>query len=81
MAEDLFAGFESRVVAGDGANIFCRIGGEGPPVVLLHGYPESHVMWHRVALELAEHATVVALDLRGYGRSEVPPDDEGHVAY
>jgi haloacetate dehalogenase len=38
-------------------------------------------MWHRVAPELAEHATVVALDLRGYGRSEVPPDDEGHVGY
>jgi haloacetate dehalogenase len=81
MAEDLFAGFDSRVVAGDGANIFCRIGGEGPPVVLLHGYPQSHVMWHRVAPELAEYSTVVAFDLRGYGRSEVLPDDEGHVTY
>jgi haloacetate dehalogenase len=78
---DLFAGFESRVVAGDGANIFCRLGGDGPPVVLLHGYPQSHVMWHRVAGELADHRSVVALDLRGYGRSEVVPDDESHDPY
>jgi haloacetate dehalogenase len=81
VTEDLFPGFESRVVAGDGAYLFCRLGGDGPPVVLLHGYPQTHVMWHRIAPELAERCSVVALDLRGYGRSEVPADDEGHVAY
>jgi haloacetate dehalogenase len=81
MPEDLFPGFESRVVAGDGVNIFCRIGGQGPPVVLLHGYPQSHVMWHGVAGALAERFTVVAMDLRGYGHSEVPADDADHTTY
>jgi haloacetate dehalogenase len=58
----------------------CR-GGTGPPVLLLHGYPQTHVMWHRVAPLLAERFTVVCPDLRGYGDSEKPPGGGDHAAY
>ena len=52
------------------------IGGSGPAILLLHGYPQTHVMWHKVADQLAEHYTVVASDLRGYGDSDKPPTNE-----
>jgi len=79
MSDDLFAGFTNRVVAGDGADIHLRMGGKGPPLVLLHGFPQSHHMWHKVAPVLAEHFTLVLPDLRGYGLSSTPrntPDNE-----
>lgn len=64
----------------DGAILFARLGGEGPPLVLLHGYPQSHAMWRRFAGELARRFTVVIPDLRGYGASSVP-DSQGGVGY
>lgn len=65
----MFAGFEETDVELPGATIHARIGGEGDPVLLLHGYPQTHVMWHPVAEELAKSRRVVAADLRGYGNS------------
>jgi haloacetate dehalogenase len=72
----MFEGFTQRDVAISETTIRVRIGGDGPPLLLLHGYPRSHVMWHRVALVLAEHHTVVCADLRGYGDSGKPPSDD-----
>ncbi|HEY4419322.1 MAG TPA: alpha/beta hydrolase, partial [Pseudonocardia sp.] len=56
-----------------GASIRVRTAGSGPPVLLLHGYPQTSAMWHRVAPELAEDHTVIVADLRGYGDSTAPP--------
>lgn len=74
---DLFPGFASRFLSTEAGRIFARIGGSGPPVVLLHGFPESLVMWHRIAPVLAQSFTVVALDLRGYGWSSAPRSSAG----
>jgi haloacetate dehalogenase len=78
---NLFAGFEQRRVATSGAEIFARVGGGGPPLLLLHGYPQTHVMWHKIAPALAESFTVIAPDLRGYGDSGKPASDAAHLAY
>ena len=59
----MFEGFDSRTVPGEGADIHLRVGGAGPPLLLLHGYPQTSAMWHRVAPGLAERFTVVAADL------------------
>ncbi|MCY1225643.1 Fluoroacetate dehalogenase [compost metagenome] len=56
-------------------------GGSGPPLLLLHGHPQSHLVWHRVAPTLADHFTVIATDLRGYGSSSAPPGNAGHERY
>ncbi len=72
---DLFKGLETRRIRTSGAEIHCRIGGSGQPLVLLHGYPQTHVCWHRLAPELSRHATLVIPDLRGYGESSAPPSD------
>lgn len=77
-AEPLFPGFIARRVQTDGADIHCVVGGAGPPVLLLHGYPQTHAMWHRVAVPLARHYTVVCPDLRGYGDSSKPPAVTDH---
>jgi haloacetate dehalogenase len=77
----LFEGFTSRTVAADGADIHLRLGGAGPPLLLLHGYPQTSAMWHKVAPGLAERCTVVAADLRGYGGSSKPASDPDHVTY
>src|SRR3712207_5067370 len=63
------------------ATIRLRRGGEGPPVVLLHGHPRTHTTWHRVAPRLAERFTVVCPDLRGYGGSSGPPTTPDHEPY
>jgi haloacetate dehalogenase len=77
----MFEGFAlSQIDTGD-ATIRARIGGRGPPLLLLHGNPQTHVMWHRVAPTLARHFTVVATDLTGYGMSSKPPSTPGHAAY
>ena len=73
--------FKAFKVKTSGAEINGVIGGKGPPVLLLHGYPQSHVAWHLVAPELAKDYTVVAADLRGYGDSSKPPDGKDHAAY
>lgn len=77
----LFAHFAARDVATPFGSIHLRLGGSGPPVVLLHGYPQTHAMWHAVAPKLAESFTVVCPDLPGYGDSEKPPSTEDHAAY
>lgn len=70
--------FERRDVDVDGVRIRAAVSGDGPPVLLLHGYPQSHVMWHRVAPGLAERHTVVVADLRGYGDSSRPAPRSDH---
>src|SRR5882762_2986217 len=78
---NLFPGFKSMRVDTGGATINAVVGGSGPPVLMLHGYPQTHVMWHKVAPGLAERFTVVAADLRGYGDSSKPPDGPNHANY
>ena len=79
---DLFPGFAARrIETADGIQIHLRTGGSGPPLLLLHGYPQTHVMWHKVAPELAKHCTLVIPDLRGYGTSSAPLGDEAHATY
>jgi haloacetate dehalogenase len=75
------AGFQPVDVVVSGVRIHGVRGGEGPPVLLLHGFPQSHVMWHRIAPELAREYTVVAADLRGYGDSDRPEAGPDHVGY
>ncbi|MDN5919856.1 MAG: alpha/beta hydrolase [Pseudonocardia sp.] len=65
----------------DGVPIHGVRGGEGPPVLLLHGYPQTHVLWHRLAPELARTHTVVCTDLRGYGDSGRPAERDDHAGY
>jgi haloacetate dehalogenase len=77
----LFEGFERERVTTRGAEIDLVRKGDGPPVLLLHGYPQTHAMWHLVALRLAEEFTVVATDSRGYGDSSKPFGDEDHSTY
>jgi haloacetate dehalogenase len=77
----MFEGFESRDIATRATSIRVRVGGSGPPLLLLHGYPQTHVMWHRVAPALAERHAVVCADLRGYGDSGKPASDAEHAAY
>jgi haloacetate dehalogenase len=78
---DLFPGFATHRIKAPGGEIFARVGGSGPPIVCLHGYPQTHACWHRIAGEIARSHTVVAMDLRGYGASSAPPGDAGHVTY
>ena len=72
-----FNGFATHEIALGEATIFARVGGSGPPLLLLHGYPQSHWMWARVAAALADKFTLVVPDLRGYGRSSAPPSQKG----
>src|SRR4051812_32144094 len=73
-------GFASREVTTGRGMVFCHEGGAGPPILLLHGFPETSLMWHGVAPLLASDFAVVAADLPGYGRSDCPVDGEGHSA-
>lgn len=77
----MFDHFERFELTTTSTTIAGRHGGSGPPILLLHGIPETHLMWHRVAPVLAEHFTVVATDLRGFGNSGKPPSDANHTAY
>ena len=72
---DLYPGFQSRFVQTSHAVIHVRIGGEGPPLVLLHGFPQTGAEWHKVAPQLAKHFTLIIPDLRGYGLSSAPKGD------
>ena len=80
-ASTLMAGFQHQRVATRGAEINVAVGGEGPPLLLLHGNPLTHVSWHKVAPDLARRFTVVAPDLRGYGDSSKPDGGADHSAY
>ena len=77
----LFPGFKRRRIRTGGAAINLVHGGEGPPLLLLHGYPQTLAIWHRIAPELARRFTVVAADLRGYGDSEKPHGLPDHGNY
>jgi haloacetate dehalogenase len=77
----LFPGFIKRKVRASGATINLVTAGEGPPVLLLHGYPQTHAIWHKVAAQLARDYTVVCADLRGYGDSSKPKGVPGHANY
>ncbi len=83
MIDSLFPGFsECRLPGADGVTLRAVVGPRtGPPLLLLHGYPQTLAIWHRVAPALAERFTVVATDLRGYGDSSKPPGGERHAAY
>ena len=77
----MFPGFERRRVRTSGATINLVTGGEGPPLLLLHGYPQTHAIWHKVAPELAREHTLVCPDLRGYGDSSKPRGLPDHSNY
>jgi haloacetate dehalogenase len=76
-----FPGFKAFKVQTSGAIINGVVGGQGPPLLLLHGAPQTHISWRLVAPQLATNYTVVAADLRGYGDSSKPPDGENHANY
>ena len=79
-----FDGFDSaHHTVADGVRLFVRTGGTPgrPPLLLLHGFPQTHVMWRRIALALAPHHQLVLPDLRGYGDSDKPPGGESHAEY
>ena len=78
---DFFPGFELRQVETSGASINLLTGGTGPPLLLLHGYPQTHLMWRKLAPRLAIEFTVVVPDLRGYGDSSKPPAGSDNVNY
>jgi haloacetate dehalogenase len=77
----MFAGFATRRIKTAGTEIFLRFAGRGPAVLLIHGYPQTHAAWDRVAPALTSQFTVVCPDLRGYGASARPPSDASHAPY
>jgi haloacetate dehalogenase len=77
----MFTDFSPFTIERNGVKLQGRAGGKGAPLLLLHGHPQSHAMWHRVAPDLAKRHTVVMMDLRGYGDSGRPEADEGHATY
>ena len=77
----MFEGFELAVIETSQAAICVRHGGGGRPVLLLHGFPQTHLMWHKIAPRLAREFTVVAADLRGYGASSKPATTADHEPY
>lgn len=80
--DDLFPGFTTQDIAtDDGVHIRVRTGGQGAPLLLLHGHPQTHAIWHKVAPALAERFTLVLADLRGYGDSSKPAGDADHANY
>lgn len=77
----MFERFELAMIDTGEATIRVRHGGSGPPLLLLHGHPQTHAMWHRVAPRLAQDFTVIVPDLRGYGDSSKPPTTPDHEPY
>src|ERR1700692_2567317 len=78
---DLYPGYASEWINTSSGRIFARVGGKGPPLLLLHGFSETHVMWHRVAPLLADAFTLIIADLPGYGWSDMPDSDADHTPY
>jgi len=81
LPEGLIEGFQRRRLPGEGITIDALVGGAGSPLLLLHGYPQTRVMWRAIAPALAQRFTVVVPDLRGYGRSDKPAGDGGEAVY
>ena len=81
VTDALFPGFKALDIKTSGATIHAVTGGSGPPVLLMHGYPQTHVLWHKVAPTLAKKFSVVAADLRGYGDSSKPDGGGKHINY
>lgn len=77
----MFEGFEADFLETDEAVIRVRHGGSGPALLLLHGHPQTHVMWHKIAPRLAQDFYVIATDLRGYGESSKPITTSDHAPY
>ena len=77
----MFETFKSQRIKTSGTEIHVTVGGSGPPLLLLHGYPQTHLMWHKVAPVLAKEFTVVVPDLRGYGESGKPKTSDDHFPY
>src|SRR5262245_59414278 len=77
----MFEGFEQAVIETEEVMIFMRRSGRGPPLLLLHGFPQTHLMWRDVAPPLARHFTVICADLRGYGQSGCPLPAADHASY
>jgi haloacetate dehalogenase len=77
----VFAGFRATSLQLDDTIIFARVGGTGPPLLLLHGFPQTHLMWRDVAVALAPRFTVIVADLRGYGQSGCPVSSPDHAPY
>lgn len=77
----LFPGFEARTFEVNGVQIAGHVGGSGSPMLLLHGHPQTHAIWHKVAPELMKNHTLVMTDLRGYGDSSKPQGDQDHGNY
>jgi len=80
MASEL-PGFQKSRITVNGVSLSVHRGGGGPPLYLLHGYPQNHMAWARIAPDFAERFEVIIPDLRGYGDSDAPPDDEAHTVY
>src|SRR5260221_7576311 len=78
---DLFPGYASEWITPSAGRFFARVGGKGPPLLLLHGFSETHVMWHRVAPQLADKFKLIVADLPGYGWSDMPESDKDHTPY
>ena len=76
-----FPGFRRQMVQTSGTTINVLVGGNGPPILLLHGYPQTHVQWRKIAPELATNHTLVIPDLRGYGDSGKPAGGDEHINY
>ena len=79
MAPQITGFTERRVTVADGVSLNAAVGGSGSPVVLLHGFPQTHLMWRHVAADLAADHTVICPDLRGYGASDKPADTDGQA--
>lgn len=78
---DLFPGYEAKWIDTSIGKMFARVGGSGPPLLLLHGYPQTHVIWHKVAPLLADRFTLVIADLPGYGWAAAPRPEPDHAPY
>jgi len=78
---EFLSGFTAADAEANGIRIHYARGGDGPPLLLLHGFPQTHAMWHKIASQLARRFTVIAPDLRGYGESSKPAGDSAHATY
>ena len=77
----MFNGFQKKFVKVKKGKIFCKVKGNGQPLLLLHGYPQTHLMWRKIAPELSKYFTIIVADLRGYGNSLVLKGDPNHKNY